>query len=497
VTVEQLGKVLLLGSAVLLLAVAAARLSARTGLPSMLLYFGLGLFLGRSGGFVHFTDPELARVLGYGALAVILAEGGLTTPWPTMRPVVAPAAVLATVGTAVSVLVTGAAAHLILGLSWRTALLLGAIVSSTDAAAVFSVLRRVPLPPRLSGLLEAESGANDAPVVILVVALSSHGSVSLPALVGLLVFELGVGAVAGLVVGQAGALLLRRVALPASGLYPLAVLAYVFLAYGLADVLHGSGFLATYVSALILGNARLPHRPPTRAFVEGMGWLAQIGLFIMLGLLTVPSRLPDALLPALGVGAVLLLVARPLSVLASVSPFRVPWREQAFLSWAGLRGAVPIVMATVPVVEGVRGSDRLFDVVVVLVIVLTLLQAPTLPWVARRLGVAAPAEPHSLDVEALPLEEVGADLLQLQIPDGSQMHGVEIFELRLPRGSAVTLVVRDGSAFVPAPSTTLRHGDELLVVTTDAARDAAERRLRAVHRGGRLAGWLGDEHGRR
>jgi potassium/hydrogen antiporter len=492
VTIEQFNLGLLGGALVVLVAIAAVRLAVGTGLPSLLLYLGLGLALRPLG--VTLDDPETARALGYAALVVILAEGGLTTPWSSFRPAAAPAVALATVGVAVSALVTAVAAFALLGGDWRLALLAGTVVASTDSAAVFSVLRRVPLPRRLAGVLEAESGINDAPVVILVVALSTAPTDDLEPLplLGRLVYELAVGAVVGIALGQLGAAAVRRIALPASGLYPLAVLAYAAAAYGVASGLHASGFLAVYLAALVLGNARLPHGPPVRAFAEGLAWLAQIGLFVLLGLLVKPSELTAALVPALGIGFVLLLVARPLSVLISLAPFRFPWREQAYLSWAGLRGAVPIVLATVPVVEEVPGGDRLFHIVFLLVVVFTVLQAPTLARVAIRLGISAPVEPRDIDVESSPLLRLGADLLELHIPPYSRLHGVEVVELRLPPGAAVTLVVREGRAFVPAPTTALRHGDDVLVVTTAEAREAAERRLRAISRAGRLAGWYGE-----
>lgn len=493
-TVEQLDLALLAGGLILLLSIAAVRLSSRTGLPTLLIYLGVGLLLGEDAAGIDFDDAELARVLGYAALVVILTEGGLTTSWRRIRDALAPAAVLATVGVAVSVLVTACAARLLLDVEWRLALLVGAIVSSTDAAAVFSVLRQVPLPPRIAGVLEAESGFNDAPVVLVVVGLSAasaDGPEALP-LLGGVAAQLAGGAVVGLLVGRLGALALRGIALPASGLYPLAVLAMAVTAYGLAAFLHASGFLAVYLAALVLGNARLPHRPATRGFADGLAWLAQIGLFVMLGLLATPSELAPAVLPALGIGLALLLLARPLSVVLSVTPFAFSVREQAFLSWAGLRGAVPIVLATVPVVEGVPGSELLFNTVFVLVVVFTLVQAPTLPTVARRLGLISPVEAVDIEVEAAPLGRLNADVLTLRIPADSQLHGVEIFELRLPPGAAVTLVVRDGESFVPTPQTTLQHGDELLVVSTADARREAERRLRAVSRQGKLAGWFGE-----
>jgi NhaP-type Na+/H+ and K+/H+ antiporter len=487
---------LLGGSVLLIAAIAAVRLSLRIGLPSLLAYLGLGLLIGESGFGLRFDNAELAQTLGLAALVIILTEGGLTTNWRQVRPGVPTAVSLAVVGTAISILVVTLAAYWLLGLDWRLAFLLGAVLAPTDAAAVFSVLRRLPLPPRLAGVLEAESGFNDAPVVIVVVALSTHPgeATNIWMLLGTIAYELAVGAAVGLAVGPLGAYALRRVALPASGLYPIAVLSLAALSYGAASLLHASGFLATYLSALVLGNARMPHRPATRGFAEGLAWLAQIGLFVMLGLLASPSELPAQVLPALVAGFVLVLLARPVSVAVSTLGFGITWPERAFLAWAGLRGAVPIVLATVPVTHDVPGADRLFALVFVIVVVFTLIGGPTLPMFARLCGVTAPAEAREIDVEAAPLEELHADLLEVRIPADSQLNGVEIFELRLPPEASITLVVRDGRSFVPGPRTALQAGDELLVVAAAGTRDAAERRLRAVSRRGKLAGWYG-EHG--
>ncbi|MEU2960042.1 potassium/proton antiporter [Streptomyces albidoflavus] len=477
----------------LLVAVAAVRVSARSGLPSLLVYLGIGVAMGVDGiGHLSFSDAELTQVIGYAALVVILAEGGLGTSWKEMKPALPSAAALALVGVAVSVGVTASAAHYLAGLEWRQALIIGAVVSSTDAAAVFSVLRRVPLPSRITGTLEAESGFNDAPVVILVLAFCTAGPVEhWYVLIGEILLELAIGAAIGLAVGWLGALGLRHVALPASGLYPIAVLAIATTGYAAGAMAHGSGFLAVYLCALVLGNAKLPHAPATRGFAEGLGWVAQIGMFVLLGLLVTPHDLAGDVVPALVIGLVLTVVARPLSVFVSLTPFRRPWREQALMSWAGLRGAVPIILATIPMVAGVRGSERLFNIVFILVVVYTLLQGPTLPWLARRLGLGNQAEAADLGVESAPLERLRGHLLSVAIPEKSRMHGVEVSELRLPTGAAVTLVVRDGDSFVPTPSTLLQRGDELLVVATDPVRDSAEERLRAVGRGGKLAGWLG------
>jgi potassium/hydrogen antiporter len=239
----------------------------------------------------------------------------------------------------------------------------------------------------------------------------------------------------------------------------------------------------------VLGNSDLPHRGGVRSFAEGTGWLAQIGLFVLLGLYASPARIPGALLPALVAGLVLVLLARPLSVLVAATPFRVPWREQAFLSWAGLRGAVPIVLALIALTEGAPGALMLVDAVFVLVVVLTIVQGSTLPVVAKRLGVASPAEPVELEVDVAALDELSADLLQVRVPVGSKLRGVYLGELRLPRGATVSLVVRGGEAFTPVRDTRLRERDQLLVVTTSAARAATEERLRAVDEQGRLARW--------
>jgi NhaP-type Na+/H+ and K+/H+ antiporter len=493
-TVDHLGFVLLASAGVVIAAIVAARLAHSAGLPALLVFLGLGLALGESGLGVRFDNAELAEVLGLTALVLILAEGGLTTNWAHARAAGPAAVLLATVGVAVSIGVVAAVTRWLPGFSWRNSLLLGAILAPTDAAAVFSVLRRLPLPPKLAGMLEGESGLNDPPAVLAVTLLSQSGGHPPPALiVAEVAWQLAGGAAIGLAAGWLGALTLRRVALPASGLYPIAVLALVVAAYGAASQARASGLLAVYVSAVVLGNARLPHGPATRGFAEGIGWLAQIGLFVMLGLLESPSRLPARILPAIAVGLVLVFLARPAAVLAATLPLRLPGREQAFLSWAGLRGAVPIVLATIPVSAHVPDAAALFDVVFIVVGVFTLMQGPTLPWVAKRLGVIAPAEPVEVIVEAAPLEEVHADLLQVQIPAGSKLHGVEIFELRLPAQASLSLIVRAGRSFVPGPNTVLQAGDRLLIVTPVAVRDQTERRLRAVSRAGKLAAWLGEQ----
>ncbi|MEP9362620.1 potassium/proton antiporter [Nocardioides sp. CN2-186] len=493
--VHQLDTFVLVGSAVTLLAILAVRVSSRAGLPSLLIYLLMGVALGEKGLGIHFENAEVAHSLGFLALAIILAEGGLSTPWREMRPVIRLGLSLATIGVAVSVAVVAVAAHFLLGLSWELSVLLGALTSPTDAAAVFSVLRVVPLPRKLTGTLEAESGLNDAPTVVLVTLVSSgaateHGVL---AVFGIIAYELVIGTVIGLGVGFGGAWLMRRAALPSSGLYPLAVLTLAFLAYGASAFVHGSGFAAVYVCALVLGNKELPHRAATRSFAEGVAWLAQIGLFVMLGLLLSPGRISLSTIGlAIAAGLILTLLARPLSVLVSSVVQPLPWRELGFISWAGLRGAVPIVLATIPLAEGVEDATKLFDIVFVMVVIYTVLTGPTLPMVARVLKVARRSEPRGLEMEAAPLERIAADLLQVTISPVSQMHGVEVGELRLPAGSSVSMVIREGRSLVPERRTVLRHGDDLLVVTPRKQREQTEERLRQVSAHGRLAQWLGE-----
>jgi cell volume regulation protein A len=390
---EELHLTLLVGSVVLLVSVSAVRLSARFGVPTLLLYLGLGMLLGENVLGLSFDDAQLARNLGLVALAMILAEGGLTTRWLDVRPGMPAAAALATVGVAVSIGVTCVAAKLVLDVDWRTAGLTAAVLSSTDAAAASA---------------------------------------------------------------------------------------------------HASGFLAVYLTSLWLGNARLPHRRTTVGFADGLAWLAQIGLFVMLGLLATPARLGSAVLPALAIGAALLLVARPLSVLVSTSAFRFSWRDQVILSAAGLRGAVPIVLTTIPLTEGSPHARKVFDVVFVVVAMYTLIQSPLIAPLARRLGLVRGEGQWELDVEAAPLDTMIADLLTVHVPEDSKLHRVEVWELALPAGASLVFIIRDRRGIVPEPTTTLRAGDDLLIVVSRDDRERTEQRLRAVSRSGRLARFYGD-----
>ncbi len=485
---------LLFGAVVVLAAALAARLGSRLGLPSLLLFLGLGLALEVAG--IKMTDASLAHSLGFIALVFILAEGGFTTRWADIKGSLSVAGLLATVGVVISIGLVATLCYVVLDYDLPQAVLIGAIMAPTDSAAVFSVLRGLPLPARVRSVLEGESGLNDAPVVLLVSAATAWTMGDLPeggvaGVASMILVELVGGIILGAVLGYLGARILKAVALPASGLYPLSALAVVVIAYGSGVVLHLSGFAAVYVAAVILGNSALPHRNATRSFAEGIGWISQIGLFVMLGMMARPELLTGQMvIESLVIGTFLTFVARPVSVALCSVWFKVPWREQAFISWAGLRGAVPIIMATVPRAEGAPSAERISEEVLVFVVVFTLVQGPSLPWVARKLGIVDDAAALDIEVEVAPLDRIQADFMQVKVPDGSKLHGVTIGELRLPRFTVISVILRDGHPLVPSALDRIQAGDELMVVVPSASRAVTEKRFREVGRYGRLARWL-------
>ncbi|WP_203567951.1 potassium/proton antiporter [Aestuariimicrobium ganziense] len=489
---------LLVGAVVALVAIGAARLGSRLGLPALLLFLGVGMALGSPQiGGITFNDADLALSLGFAALVLILAEGGLSTKWETIRPALGLATVLATIGVLVSIGLVGAFAHFVLGVPWTVAFLFGAVTAPTDSAAVFSVLRNVSLPARLRAALEAESGLNDAPVVLLTIvftqmALGRRAEHGIAVQLLIILLELAGGLLLGAVVGVVAAFIMRRVPLPSSGLYAIAALSWAVLAYALGVATHLSGFAAVYVCALVIGNAGLTHRHSVRSFAEGIGWIAQIGLFVMLGVLATPERLTwQAVTAGVLGGLFLTFIARPLAVVLCAAPFRLPWQEVAFLSWAGLRGAVPIILCTIPLAAKLPAADMLFDIVLVFVIVFTAIQAPTLAWIGAKLGLVDPSGPSDVEIEAAPIDKLRADLLSVRVPAGSHLAGVAVHELRMPTNAVVSLVVRQGRPFAPNGRDVLQEGDEMLVVTAPNQRRQVEERLTEIGRGGRLARWRG------
>jgi len=475
---------LILAAGILLAAgIGAALAAGRLRVPGLVLFLGLGMLLGTDGlALIDFggseRDVELARTIGVIALALILFEGGLVAGWDDIRSVIGPSLSLATVGTLATAMLTGAAAHLLLGLDWLPSLLLGSIVAGTDSAAIFSVLRQSSLKRRLARTLEAESGFNDPVAVILVLGFiewiqnPGYGVLDLLAL-GLT--QLPIGAVVGVAVGTAGVAAFNRASFTTQGLYPVASIATAGIAFGLADVLHGSGFLAVYLAGLTLGSARIPGKRTVEDFHGGVAWVSQIALFLTLGLLVFPSELDDVALDGLILAAVLLLVARPAAALLATRVGRFPVRESMLVSWAGLRGALPVVFATFPVIEGIPEADRFFNLVFFVVLISALLQGATFEPLARALGLTSsePALSRPL-LEVGTIQRLGAEVLEFPVGDDHCIVGRLINELGLPREALVNVLVRGEEALLPRGSTQIEGGDRLHILVREPVRAEVE-----------------------
>jgi cell volume regulation protein A len=450
--------------------------SQRLGLPALLIVLLVGMAAGSEGiGGIPFDDFRLAFRLGTVALVLILFDGGLDTPRTVFRRVLLPAGLLASVGVVLTALVV-AAAGLWLGLPTHVAVLAGAVVSSTDAAAVFAVLRGsgVRLKEKPGATLEVESGLNDPMAVLLTIGATevALGHASLEpglALMGLL--QLGIGALGGIAFGVAGRALLRAVTLPAAGLYPAVTLAIAFAAFGVPTLLGGSGFLAVYLAGMLLASGPLPYRAGIRRVHDALAWLSQLLMFLLLGLLVFPSRLVPAAGAGLALAVVLAFVARPLAVLATLMPFPGSWRERVFVGWVGLRGAVPIILAAYPVLRGVPGADHLFHLVFFVVLVNALLPGATVAWLARRWNLAerTPAAPPA-SVELVSLRDYAGDFVWYRVSSPSAVAGAYVRELPLPEGCVLVLVLRGEQIIAPRGDTQLREGDYACLFVTEQDR---------------------------
>jgi potassium/hydrogen antiporter len=455
------------------ISVVSSRASERLSVPVTLLLLAVGVMAGSEGlGGIAFEDYHLAFRLGTAALVLILFDGGLNTPTRTIRQVMGPAGVLSTVGVAGTTVLVALAARL-LGVPWSLSFLLGAIVSSTDAAAVFAVLRgsNIQLKRRVGGTLEVESGANDPLAVILTTALTATlASQDAPDLSGILartVGQLVVGGVAGWALGLGGRQLLRRFRLPAGGLYAVFSLSLAFFVFGAATLIQGSGFLAVYVAGVTFGNAEMPYRGSMRRVHDAIAWLAQIGMFLMLGLLVFPSRLIDVAATGTAIALFLAIVARPLITFVCLAPFRYPMREIVYIGWVGLRGAVPIVLATVPVLAQVSGADFLFNIVFFIVVVNAIIPGATVPWITRKLDVESdepPAPKAVLEIEAS--QRLNGRLTSFYIDEDLGVAGEALVDLPFPDGSAVTMIVRGADLIPPRGATRLQVGDHVYVLAS-------------------------------
>lgn len=474
VTLEQF---LVVGAGLLLLGVFASKLSGKLGIPALILFLGVGMLAGSEGfGGIPFDDFDLARTVGTLALAFILFAGGLDTSWSAIRPVVWKGLSLATIGVVATASVMALAARWLLGLGWIECFLLGAVVASTDAAAVFGVLRArgLRLKRSLSPMLEMESGSNDPMAVFLTIALTSLALNPGASPVGFVVefaVEMVLGAALGIAFGLLWAKMINRFRLEYDGLYPVLTLALAMTAFGLTALVGGNGFLAVYSAGVALGSRNFVHRLALIQFHDGVAWLMQIAMFLALGLLVFPSQLVPVMWVGLALALVLVFVARPAAVCLSLIGSRMPVRDKAFVGWVGLRGAVPIVLATIPVTAGVPGSEAFFNIVFFVVVVSVLVQGTTIPWVAKLLHVGTDPDDESEESRS------PQSTVELVLRSDSPVVGRLVVDLKLPPSALLLLLRRSGESYIPRGSTTLREGDGLLVATRKDDADDLRRML--------------------
>ncbi|HEY1514703.1 MAG TPA: potassium/proton antiporter [Gaiellaceae bacterium] len=482
----NVGVAMLAAGAVLAASVALAYGAAKTGLPALVAFLGLGMVLGSDGpGGIAFDDAAVAREVGIVSLVAILYEGGLSTSWRRLRAVALPATLLSTVGVAVTATVTGGFAHMLFDLSWPEAFLLGSVVSSTDAAAVFATLRRTRLRRGLARTLEAESGGNDPVAIALTLGLIAwieRAHYGVDDLATLLVKQIGIGLAFGLAIGFIATWVFARIPASIGSFAPVASAATAALAFGAADATHGSGFLSVYLVGLAVGSTPSRYRGQLVTFHEGVAFVAQVALFIVLGLLVFPSRLPHVAFAGLGLALALIVVARPLAVWASTPFIGFTPRERALLGWAGLRGAVPIVLATFVLSSHLRSADTIFNAVFFVVLVSVVLQGTTLEWVAARLGLVGAPPPSQPPLEVMRTGTL--DLEEFRVAADHAIAGAAVREIGLPREALVAVVVRGDDAIPPRGSTRIEAEDVLFVLVPHGKRpevvDVFERWRRRV-----------------
>ncbi len=470
-TIEQ---IILIAAILLLVGVLASGASSKMGIPTLIAFLAIGMLAGsESFGGIHFNNPWIAQFLGVIALVIILFDGGLSTQWKEVKPIVAPGIALATFGVFMTAALLGGFASIALGYSFLDGALLGSIVSSTDAAAVFSILRsrNVSLKGNLKPLLELESGSNDPMAVFLTIGfihLLTTENVSMWALIPMFIQNMVVGALAGYGIGKAIVWIINKINLEYEGLYPVLTSALVLLAFGLSAALGGNGFLTVYVAALVMGNSNFLHKRRLIRFHSGMAWLMQITMFIVLGLLVFPSQIVAIIPAGLLVAAFLIFVARPISVFSTLHFFNFSLKEKTLISWVGLRGAVPIILATFPLLAGVPVAESFFNIVFFVVLTSVLIQGTTIPIVAKWLGVDAPfSKAKQYPIEYMPTGKSKNDMVEIQIPASSPIVGKQLLELGFPPGALVVLINRGDEFLIPKGKTTVESGDTFLLLADE------------------------------
>lgn len=465
---------ILAGAAVLILiSIVANKVSGRLGLPALLIFILVGMLAGSEGpGGISFDNAQAAQSIGVVGLALILFSGGLDTRWSEVKPVFTKGLALSTAGVALTALIVSIAADLLLGFTPLEGFLLGAIVSSTDAAAVFSILRsrRASLKGELRPLLEFESGSNDPMAIFLTIgaiSLIMLPQTSFFSLVPLFVHQMVVGGIFGYGMGKATAWLINAVRLEYEGLYAVLTLASAFFIYSITVILGGNGFLAAYIAGMIIGNAAIVHKKSLIRFHEGIAWLMQITLFLTLGLFVFPSGLMPVLIPGLVLAFVLIFIARPVAVYLALLPWKMERNAKLMIAWVGLRGAAPIVLATFPLLASIPESHTIFNMVFFMVIASAILHGTSIPFVARVLGLAAPLPKESpFGMELDPDRKGNSELIELVIPAGSPAAGKQIVNTGLPAGTLIILIARGDDQFSPRGATVIEEGDSLLILTS-------------------------------
>lgn len=469
--------ILLIGSILLFVSIISSKTSLRLGVPVLILFLVIGMLAGSDGpGGIYFNDPETARLLGTIALTFILFSGGLDTKWESIRPVIRNGIALSTIGVLITAISVGLFATYVFGFSFREGMLLGAIVSSTDAAAVFSILRsrNVGLKGNTRPLLELESGSNDPMAYFLTISfidLVQNPETPFFTLIPTFFVSMGFGVVLGYVSGKATHRLLNRIKLDFEGLYPVLVLAIVLFTYSFTEWVEGNGFLAIYVSGLVLANSKFIHKKSLVRFYDGQAWVMQIVMFLTLGLLVFPSQILPIMDEGILVAAFLIFVARPAAVFISLAFAKdLNLRKKLFISWVGLRGAVPIIFATYPLLAGIDNDHTLFNLVFFISVSSVLIQGTTLAHVARWLHVNVPDKlkrRFPLDVEMK--EDIHSELLEVDLPESSSAIGKPIVDLHLPKSALIVLIHRDGKYLTPHGDTVLLAGDHLLIMAENKA----------------------------
>ncbi|MDQ0230244.1 potassium/proton antiporter [Metabacillus malikii] len=475
---------ILLTSVLLIVGVLTTKFSARLGVPALVLFMLVGMVMGSDVlGIIYFDNASTAQMIGVFALVIILFEGGLQTKWSTLRPVIVPSLSLATLGVLLTTGIVAAAAYFILNLGWLEALLFGAIVGSTDAAAVFAVLKGQNIKERIGTTLEAESGSNDPMAVFLTIAtieLITAPDASIIKMVGSFFIQMGLGLLLGIIAGKLAVNALNRLNLDSSGLYPIFSIAFALLTYGITAFLGGSGLLAVYVLAIIIGNAEIAYRQSIFRFSEGFAWMMQISMFVILGLLVFPSELFtwDIIIKGIAISAILMLIARPVAVFLSTIGMKYTLNERIFLSWAGLKGAVPIVLATFPMLANIEGSQLIFNVVFFVVLTSCLIQGSTITNLAEKLKLTGPKKTTPMhSIELVTLGQVNTEMVEYEVETDSEVAGKTLLEIPFPEGALVNAVIRNNQLITPTGNTTIIPGDFLYILTAKKSKSSLKQVL--------------------